>query len=60
MDIQSWKFEACIPLVSSIYQERITYLYQCLGCEITLENKEINKVIEEDALKNVCENIIVK
>ena len=27
MDIQSWKFEACIPLVSSIYQERITYLF---------------------------------
>ena len=27
MDIQSWKFEACIPLVSSIYQERITYVF---------------------------------
>jgi hypothetical protein len=31
-----------------------------LGCEITLENKEINKIIEEDALKNVCENIVEK
>jgi hypothetical protein len=41
-------------------KERVKYLYECLGCEITLENKEINKVIEEDALKNVCENIIVK
>ena len=41
-------------------KERITYLYQCLGCETTLENKEINKIIEEEALKNVCEIIVEK
>ena len=41
-------------------KERVKYLYECLGCETSLENKEVNKIIEEDALKNVCENIIVK
>ena len=41
-------------------KERITYLYQCLGCDITLDNKEVNKIIEEEALKNVCENIVEK
>ena len=41
-------------------KERIAYLYECLGCEITLENKEINKIIEEEALKKVCEIIVEK
>ena len=41
-------------------KERVKYLYECLGCETSLENKEVNKIIEEDALKNICENIIVK
>ena len=40
-------------------KERVKYLYECLGCESSLENKEVNKIIEVDALKNVCENIIV-
>ena len=53
-----------IKKFKSIYiaalKERITYLYDCLGCKITLENKEINKIIEEEALKNVCEIIVEK
>ena len=41
-------------------KERTSYLYQCLGCETSLKNKEINKIIEEEALKNVCEIIVEK
>ena len=39
-------------------KERIKYLYNYLGCDI--ENKEINKIIEEEAIKNICEIIVEK